>query len=235
MFSRFFGTILLFLWQTLSYSVLDSGRTRKYFFQSSQKSQHNENQQNDLSLSLHDITEVTFVSSNQKKIREVNMILGSQFPWKLITHSVDLVEPQATPIEVSRSKCRQAAELCKGPVIVEDTSLCFNALNGLPGPYIKWFYEAVGNEGLIRMLHGFEDRSGKTINIITYNCYYCCNYYYYYWNSLCTMCLILHDGYQSSGFNLCRFNRRFYHYSIAFYSSNQSRIWLGSYISTHWI
>jgi inosine/xanthosine triphosphate pyrophosphatase family protein len=23
--------------------------------------------------------------------------------------------------------------------VVEDTSLCFNALNGLPGPYIKWW------------------------------------------------------------------------------------------------
>ena len=43
-----------------------------------------------------------------------------------------------------------------GPVIVEDTSLCFNALNGLPGPYVKWFYEAVGNEGLVKILDGFE-------------------------------------------------------------------------------
>jgi inosine triphosphate pyrophosphatase len=24
-----------------------------------------------------------------------------------------------------------------GPAMVEDTSLCFNALGGLPGPYIK--------------------------------------------------------------------------------------------------
>lgn len=27
----------------------------------------------------------------------------------------------------------------KGPVIVEDSSMGFNALNGLPGPYM-WFY-----------------------------------------------------------------------------------------------
>jgi inosine/xanthosine triphosphate pyrophosphatase family protein len=24
----------------------------------------------------------------------------------------------------------------QGPVLVEDTCLCFNALNGLPGPYV---------------------------------------------------------------------------------------------------
>lgn len=106
------------------------------------------------------IQTVTFVSSNKNKIKEVEMILGKEFPWKLDIHAVDLMEPQATPIEVSRHKCKQAVELCKGPVIVEDTSLCFNALNGLPGPYIKWFYESIGNTGLVRMLDGFEDKSG---------------------------------------------------------------------------
>lgn len=28
--------------------------------------------------------------------------------------------------------------------MVEDTSLCFNALQGLPGPYIKWFLDKLG-------------------------------------------------------------------------------------------
>lgn len=107
------------------------------------------------------ITHLTFVSSNARKIMEVKLILGFNFPWEIRTHSVDLEEPQATPIEVSRSKCRQAIELCDGPVIVEDTSLCFNALNGMPGPYIKWFYEAIGNEGLVKLLDGFEDKSGQ--------------------------------------------------------------------------
>ncbi len=54
------------------------------------------------------------------------------------------------------------------PVIVEDTSLCFNALKGLPGPYIKWFLDSIGPEGLHRMLHGFEDKSGYAQCIISY-------------------------------------------------------------------
>lgn len=28
-----------------------------------------------------------------------------------------------------------------GPVMVEDTSLCYNALGGLPGVYIKWWVD----------------------------------------------------------------------------------------------
>ncbi len=39
-----------------------------------------------------------------------------------------------------------------GAVMVEDTSLCFNAYKGLPGPYVKWFLQKVGPEGLFRML-----------------------------------------------------------------------------------
>ena len=46
-----------------------------------------------------------------------------------------------------------------GPVMVEDTCLCFNALGGLPGPYIKWFLDGTGHEGLNKMLEGFEDKS----------------------------------------------------------------------------
>ena len=39
-----------------------------------------------------------------------------------------------------------------GPALVEDTSLCFNALGGLPGVYIKWFLQKLGHDGLNRML-----------------------------------------------------------------------------------
>lgn len=46
-----------------------------------------------------------------------------------------------------------------GAVMVEDTSLCFNACGGLPGPYIKWFLAKLGHDGLNRMLVGFEDKS----------------------------------------------------------------------------
>ena len=45
---------------------------------------------------------------------------------------------QGEPEEISIEKCRLAAAEVKGPVMVEDMSLGFNALKGLPGPYIKW-------------------------------------------------------------------------------------------------
>ena len=48
---------------------------------------------------------------------------------------------QGEPDEVAREKCLLAVKTVEGPTLVEDTALCFNALGGLPGVYIKWFLE----------------------------------------------------------------------------------------------
>ncbi|KAA0203232.1 hypothetical protein HAZT_HAZT004349 [Hyalella azteca] len=72
---------------------------------------------------------------------------------------VDLPEYQGDADEVTRQKCRAAAQHVKAPVVIEDTCLCFNALGGLPGPYIKWFLEKLGPDGLYKLLAGFDDKS----------------------------------------------------------------------------
>ena len=53
--------------------------------------------------------------------------------------------------------------------MTEDTSLCFNALGGLPGPYIKWFLEKLGHDGLNRMLAGFDDKTAYAQCIFAYS------------------------------------------------------------------
>jgi len=86
-------------------------------------------------------------------------ILGDSLPYALDNRKLDLPELQGEPEEVSMAKCRLAAEQVGGPVIVEDTSLCFNALGGLPGVYIKWFLEKTGHEGLNNMLAAYADKT----------------------------------------------------------------------------
>jgi inosine triphosphate pyrophosphatase len=54
---------------------------------------------------------------------------------------------QGEPNDIATEKCRLAALQVGGAVMVEDTGLCFNALQGLPGPYIKWFLDKLGHEG----------------------------------------------------------------------------------------
>ena len=80
---------------------------------------------------------ITFVTGNAKKLEEVKIYLAKScngdadaLPFILTNQKIDLPELQGEPDEISKEKCRLAAERVGGPVITEDTSLCFNALNG---------------------------------------------------------------------------------------------------------
>lgn len=78
---------------------------------------------------------INFVTGNANKLREVKAILEPGIEVR--SNPLDLEEVQGSIEEVTLSKCRRAAEAVQGPVLVEDTALCFNALGGLPGPYMS--------------------------------------------------------------------------------------------------
>lgn len=63
-------------------------------------------------------------------------ILSSRFPRKILYKKLNLPELQGEIKEIAKIKCQEACRLVGGPVIVDDTSLCFNALKGLPGMYL---------------------------------------------------------------------------------------------------
>ncbi|KAI9096923.1 inosine triphosphate pyrophosphatase [Phlyctochytrium arcticum] len=110
---------------------------------------------------------LTFVTGNANKLREVQQILApTGIP--LVSEKLDLPETQGTRASISADKARHAASILKRPVLTEDTSLCFKAMNDLPGPYIKWFLEGVGHEGLNKMLAGFDDKSAEAVCTMAY-------------------------------------------------------------------
>ncbi|KAH7033333.1 inosine triphosphate pyrophosphatase-like protein [Microdochium trichocladiopsis] len=105
---------------------------------------------------------VNFITGNANKLAEVKAILEPA-GITVNNQSLDLPEIQGTVEEVTLEKCRVAADLVKGPVLVEDTCLCFNALGGLPGPYIKWFMKSIGHEGLNNLLAAYDDKSAEAV------------------------------------------------------------------------
>ncbi|KAL9640481.1 MAG: hypothetical protein Q9164_000231 [Protoblastenia rupestris] len=112
------------------------------------------------------IKELHFITGNQDKLVEVQAILDNVVPLK--SRSLDLVEIQGTIEEISIDKCRRAATIIGGPVLTEDTCLCFNALKELPGPYIKWFLQALGHEGLNDLLLAYKDKSAQAVCTFAY-------------------------------------------------------------------
>ncbi|KAJ5963322.1 Ham1-like protein, partial [Penicillium vulpinum] len=107
------------------------------------------------------LTKLNFITGNKNKLLEVRDILGKVI--QVDNQEVDVPEIQGTIEEIAKEKARRAAEAINGPALTEDTALEFHALKGLPGPYIKYFMENVGHEGLNKMLDGFEDRTGEAV------------------------------------------------------------------------
>jgi non-canonical purine NTP pyrophosphatase (RdgB/HAM1 family) len=93
------------------------------------------------------------VTSNAGKRREAERILG----FSIETVEVDLPEIQSLDMaEVLRAKADEAWSQLRRPLIVEETGLEIHAMNGFPGPLVKWMLEAVGAEGVARVASAFE-------------------------------------------------------------------------------
>lgn len=78
--------------------------------------------------------------------------------------NVDLPEIQEVNTEgIAKEKALLGAQLAGGPCLVEDTSLQFHALGGMPGPYIKWFQERLKSDGLYKILMAYEDKTATAV------------------------------------------------------------------------
>ncbi len=116
---------------------------------------------------------ITYITGNKNKLEHFMRYVD--FPVDHI--DLDLTEIQSLDTNtIVEHKVKEAYEIVKKPVLIEDVSLTFTALGKLPGPLIKWFLESIDTEGLCRLLDNYEDRSaiasvtfalydGKTIKL----------------------------------------------------------------------
>lgn len=108
-----------------------------------------------------------FVTGNRNKVEE----LGEHIKMKSVKLTVldlDLPEIQGSNVlDIVQEKCQRAFEQVnnipidgdennqspapKRSVLIEDTSLHFNALNGMPGPYIKCKFRMRFNSKTLRI------------------------------------------------------------------------------------
>jgi non-canonical purine NTP pyrophosphatase (RdgB/HAM1 family) len=93
------------------------------------------------------LTPFVLVTGNPGKIAEARLAIGEH----LEAVEVDLPEIQSLDyLEVLRAKADEAWRRVGRPLVVEEAGLDLAALNGFPGPLVKWMLEAVGAEGLAR-------------------------------------------------------------------------------------
>jgi non-canonical purine NTP pyrophosphatase (RdgB/HAM1 family) len=96
---------------------------------------------------------ITIVTGNPHKLKELLAIFPASLDFT--SQALDLVEIQSLDLhEIVSHKLREAYEQVKGPVIVEDISAELEKLNGLPGPFVKFFNERMGTDALYKLGDG---------------------------------------------------------------------------------
>lgn len=121
---------------------------------------------------------VYFVTSNENKIKEFKRIVDFHTikDLEIKTYKFDSIEIQGSVTDISRNKCEQVVKyISEYPlteqadgILVEDVGLEFNALNGLPGPYIKYFSEDLGPMGLYELVEHKDDKTAQAVCVYTY-------------------------------------------------------------------
>ena len=94
------------------------------------------------------------VTGNRGKITEARLALGLEIE----AVEVDLPEIQGLDLlDILKEKAEVAWEMVRRPLVVEEAGLSLVALNGFPGPLVKWMLTAVGAEGIARTAHALGD------------------------------------------------------------------------------
>jgi non-canonical purine NTP pyrophosphatase (RdgB/HAM1 family) len=107
----------------------------------------------------------TLVTGNPGKLVEARRLCGHQ----LRSLAVDLPEIQSLDLaEVLAAKAEEAFRRLARPIIVEETGLELAAMNGFPGPLVKWMLEAVGAIGVARAARALDNPAARARCMLLY-------------------------------------------------------------------
>lgn len=109
---------------------------------------------------------IYFVTSNKGKFVEASGIFGD-----LTQRDIGYTEIQGDTLEevaaFGMKEILQSRRL-QGPVMLEDAGLFVEALGGFPGVYSAYVQKTIGNEGMLRLMQGVEDRRAFFKSVVAY-------------------------------------------------------------------
>lgn len=102
---------------------------------------------------------ITYITGNQEKVQNATAFLAD---YGIIpdVQKISLAEIQAEDgIEVAVQKARDAFDIIQKPLFINDASWLIPALNGFPGPYMRYIVEWFGANDLLALMDGKENRT----------------------------------------------------------------------------
>jgi len=111
---------------------------------------------------------IIFVTGNDYKFQAAKIALKDA-GIKLVKKRLETPEIQDESVEeVAAFSAAWAANILKKPVIVSDGGCYIEALNGFPGPFVKYINKWLSSEDLLKMMSGKKNRRVVWIGCIAY-------------------------------------------------------------------
>lgn len=111
---------------------------------------------------------IVFITSNPGKLREARSYLG---PLGVEVHGVKFPYPEIqadTLEEVAAYGVEWLAKRLDEPFILDDSGLFIEALHGFPGVYSAYVFKTLGNDGILKLMEGIEDRRAYFKSVVAY-------------------------------------------------------------------
>ncbi len=112
--------------------------------------------------------ELYFATGNPHKLAEANLIL-KKFGVTLKPAPSPKIEIQSDSLEeIAQYAARAAYSSLRCPLVVEDSGLFIESLNGFPGPYSSYVYKTIGCGGILRLMEGRCNREASFKCVVFY-------------------------------------------------------------------
>jgi len=111
--------------------------------------------------------EITLITSNLGKVKEFKECLE---PEIIVDHqNYDYEELRSDdPKEIAKESAKRVCEELNKPVVVEDSGLFIDALNGFPGTCSAYIHKRIGLKGILKLMEDKENRTAHYRSAVAY-------------------------------------------------------------------
>lgn len=107
---------------------------------------------------------IYFVTSNKGKFLEAQAIFGD-----LVQKNIGYNELQVDTLEeVVDFGMKEVMDRLNGSVMIEDAGMFIDCLKGFPGVYSAYVQKTIGNNGILRLMEGMDNRKAAFKSVVGY-------------------------------------------------------------------
>ena len=111
---------------------------------------------------------ITLVTGNWAKVALARQFLEPE-GIEVDNVKMDTIEIQADTVEeVAAYSAKWASDQLKANVVKNDTGIMVDALKGFPAAYTHYAADTIGEDGLLKLMKGVENRKAKFVQALAY-------------------------------------------------------------------